>query len=103
MVPDAQRTQETKQPMNVGYICENKWFYREKTRRMPRMRNLPPYDSNEIVKWFAELYQCDIGSGRRHFERARSLSARSFRANPEKWPAFLVFDQDSKEWHGSEV
>jgi hypothetical protein len=65
----------------------NKWHYREKTRYMPRMKNLPPYDSNEITKWFSELYGCDQPRAAKHFDAARILSTNSFRDNPDKWPS----------------
>lgn len=70
---------------------------------MPRMRNLPPYDSNEISGWFSELYQCDLATGARHFHNAIVLSSQSAKADPGKWPPFLIFDQDTREWHGAEV
>jgi hypothetical protein len=81
----------------------NKWFYREKTRCMPRMRNLPPYDSNEIAEWSSELYQCNTATGAWHFHNAIVLSRKSAKANPEKWPPFLLFDQETREWHGTDV
>ncbi len=86
-----------------GHVLPNKWFYREKTRRMPRMQNLPPYDSNRIAAWFAELYQCDVATGARRFNQATSLSSQSAKANPEKWPPFLIFDHDTREWHGADT
>ena len=70
---------------------------------MPRMRNLPPYNSNEIVLWFSQLYQCSLKRAERHFESARCLSRQSAKANPEKWPPFLLFDHTTGEWHGKEV
>jgi hypothetical protein len=88
--------------IRFGHLA-NKWFYREKTRHMPRMRNLSPYDSNEIVRWFSELYQCDLATGARHFRNARILSAQAARADPIKWPPFLVFDHDTREWHGADI
>ena len=81
----------------------NKWFFRERTRSMPRMQNLPPYETNEIVRWFANLYQCDIAQGQKLFERAKALSYGAAKADPEKWPPFLLFDSVTKEWHGSDV
>lgn len=89
--------------LRYGRNVTNKWFYREKTCCMPRMRNLPPYDANEIVRWFAELYQCDLPAGRKHFAKAASLSAAAAKANPTKWPPFLLFDKNTREWHGFDV
>jgi hypothetical protein len=89
--------------MRYGRDVTNKWFYRERTRRMPRMRNLEPYASNEIAKWFARLYDCDEPTGRWHFDSARSLSRKGAKADPARWPAFLVFDHDTREWHGIDV
>jgi hypothetical protein len=81
----------------------NKGFYREKTRHMPRMRNLPPYELNEIVRWFSKLYRCDLPTGARHFRNARILSAQTAKNNPTKWPPFLLFDHETGEWHGVET
>src|SRR5258708_37470828 len=101
------QTTETDNPEKIRlrrHPCHiNKWFYRENTRCMPRMRNLPPYDSNEIVQWFSKLYQCNLEQGRRHWENAKSLSCKSAKANPTKWPAFLLFDHETQEWHGADT
>jgi hypothetical protein len=70
---------------------------------MPRMKNLPPYDSNEITKWFSELYGCDQPRAAKHFDAARILSTNSFRDNPDKWPQFLIFDHQTGEWHGADI
>jgi hypothetical protein len=70
---------------------------------MPRMLNLPPYDSNEIAAWFARLYQCDLATGAQHFNKAKSLSARAAKANLAKYPPFLTFDHNTREWHGADV
>jgi hypothetical protein len=95
------QTQDKRKSKNICF--PNKWFYREKTRSMPRLRNLPPYDANEIAMWFAELYRCDTPTGEWHFVNARGLSAKSAKANPVKWPPFLVFDHETGEWHGADV
>jgi hypothetical protein len=70
---------------------------------MPRLRNLPPYESNEIARWFAELYQCDAPTGRKLFDVARSLLFKAAKADPEKWPPFLLFDPLTNEWHGNDT
>jgi hypothetical protein len=67
---------------------------------MPRMRNLPPYDANLICAWFAGLYGVSLKRGQKHFQAAASLSRSSAKANPQKWPQFLVFDPVTREWHG---
>src|SRR5258705_9664783 len=81
----------------------NIWHYREKVRVMPRMKNSPPYDSNEIVHWFAQLYQCDLKQGQKHFGPAGVLSRHSAKHNSEKWPPFLLFDHGTGEWHGADT
>ena len=83
---------------------KNKWYYRDRVRSMPRMRNLPPYDCNQICFWFAVEFQtCCLKAARKHFEAAQALSRRSFQANPIKYPRFLLFDQRTHEWHGCDV
>jgi hypothetical protein len=86
-----------------GCFQPNKWHYRHRVRVMPRMKNLRPYDSDEIAHWFSELYQCDLTTGSRHFHKAISLSAQSAKANPQKWPPFLLFDSKTREWHGADT
>jgi hypothetical protein len=82
---------------------KNKWFYRERTKAMPRMRNVAPYDGNDIAFWFAAIYHCTPEEGRKHFEKARALSAQASKADPIKWPPFLIFDPVTREWHGVET
>jgi hypothetical protein len=85
------KTDKPKSYFRFGRNLTNKWFYREKTRSMPRMRNLPPYDSNEIVQ------------GRYHWESAKKLSYRTAKADPGKWPPFLIFDHETREFHGADT
>jgi hypothetical protein len=70
---------------------------------MPRLRNAAPYDSNEIVRWFSNLYQCSLKEGQCHWDNARVLSRVSEKAAPAKWPAFLLFDQETREWRGADT
>gem|GEM_PF-6449129 len=72
----------------------NKYFYRNRVRKMPRLRNDPPYGKNAICAWFSGLYGCTLARGQKHFDRARSLSRHS--RSP-----FLLFDRQTGEWHGS--
>jgi hypothetical protein len=74
---------------------KNKLFFRNRVCVMPRLRNLPPYESNDIAEWFAHVYRCDTPAGRKLFDKARVLSRR---AEP-----FLVFDRTTREWHGVDV
>jgi hypothetical protein len=97
------KTDKPKSYFRFGRNLTNKWFYREKTRSMPRMRNLPPYDSNEIVQWFATLYGCSLEQGRYHWESAKKLSYRTAKADPGKWPPFLIFDHETREFHGADT
>jgi hypothetical protein len=86
-----------------GYLKPNKWHYRLRVRAMPRMRNLTPYDSNEIACWFGQLYGVDPKAGARHFSCAKSLSSQSAKANPQKWPEFILFDRQTREWHRADT
>jgi hypothetical protein len=69
---------------------------------MPRLRNCEPYGANPAVAWFSGLYRCSLEQGRKHFEAAAKLSRRSAMADPTRWPAFLLFDRETGEWHGSD-
>jgi hypothetical protein len=89
--------------MKPAFLQPNKWFFRDRLRSMPRMRNLPPYDSNQIAVWFAQLYQVEIKQGARLFHHAISASREAAKANPEQWPPFLLFDQATRQWHGRDV
>jgi hypothetical protein len=60
---------------------------------MPRLKNNPPYEHNEIVKWFAQLYGVKDDLAIRYFAYARMLSNKS--SDP-----FLIFDPQTREWHG---
>jgi hypothetical protein len=75
---------------------KRKKHYREKVQFMPRLKNDPPYEHNEIVKWFATLYGVKDDLGLRYFTYAKILSNKS--ANP-----FLVFDRQTREWHGTKI
>jgi hypothetical protein len=63
---------------------------------MPPLPNLPPFDDNEIVRWFAHRYNVTLKEGQHLFDRARIASSRS--------PIpFLIYDRDQKLWHGINV
>jgi len=68
-------------------------LYREKVQFMPRLTNKPPYENNEIVKWFANLYGVKDDLAIRYFGNARRQSSKS--CEP-----FLLFDPRTGEWHG---
>jgi hypothetical protein len=61
--------------------------------KMPRLRNLPPYHSNDIVQWFARESGMDIPEAHKCWEQARDWSKHS------KHPC-LIFDRETREWHG---
>ena len=67
--------------------------YRDRVRYMPPLANLPPYDDNEIVRWFAVKYNVTLKEGERLFRNAATQSAKS------KEP-FLIYDHTHKLWHG---
>ena len=60
---------------------------------MPRLRNLPPYESNDIVRWFAKQSAFDIPTAYKFWQRARGWSKHS------KRPC-LIFDPKTRQWHG---
>jgi hypothetical protein len=81
----------------------NTYFYRQRVLHMPRLLNQEPYGDNEISHWFAQIYSCSPLQGQKHFDNARSLSNSSAKADPLKWPPFLIFDKQTNQWHGSSV
>jgi hypothetical protein len=60
---------------------------------MPPLANLPPYDNNEIVRWFANRYCVTLKEARRLFQNAETQSSKS------RHP-FLIYDRKRKLWHG---
>lgn len=71
----------------------NRPKYSVTVRDMPPLRNLPPYEDNEIVRWFANRYCVTLKEARRLFSNAETQSARS--AQP-----FLIYNRKLKLWHG---
>lgn len=60
---------------------------------MPPLSNLPPYNDNEIVRWFAARYNVTFTEAKRLWDNARSQSTKS------RHP-FLIYDRERKLWHG---
>jgi hypothetical protein len=60
---------------------------------MPALSNSPPYDDNEVSRWFAKRYFVTLTEAKRLFDNARSQSAKS------RHP-FLAYDRERKLWHG---
>lgn len=67
--------------------------YAEKLQDMPPLANLPPYDDNEIVRWFAQRFSVTLKEGRRLWDNARTQSNKSHRK-------FLFYDPNLKLWSG---
>jgi hypothetical protein len=82
---------------------KNKHHYRDIVCNMPRLQNFAPYDNNHVTNWFAHTFNCSSKQGQKHFDNARSLSHQSSKADPLKYPPFLIHDRSTLEWHGSNI
>jgi hypothetical protein len=82
-----------------------KIYFSEKVQFMPRLRNHPPYDDNEIVRWFAEIYGVQKPIAQQYFNEARSqLRTIKNLKKPRTYAfEFLIFDPVTLEWHGSAI